>query len=133
MIKKIPLIPPLLTNNKFITDIRTKTNIFNKIFAEQCTPLQNDSVLPINQMFLTQSSLGTLDFDENEILKIIRTLNIHKAHGHDDISIRMIQICERTLLKPLIIIFQNSVKYSYYQIYGKGLILYLYIKKVINN
>ena len=65
-------------------------------------------------MFLTQSRLGTLDFNENEILKIIRTLNIHKTHGHDDVSIKMIQICDRTLLKPLIIIFQNSVKYSYY-------------------
>ena len=41
--------------------------------------LKNDSVLPINQMFLTQSKLGTLDFNENEILKIIRALNIH---GH---------------------------------------------------
>ena len=77
--------------------------------------LKNDRVLPVNQVFLTQSRLGTLDFNENEILKIIRALNIHKAHGHDYISIRMIQICDRTLLKPLIIIFQNSVKYSYYQ------------------
>ena len=98
--KKIALIPPLLVNNNFITDIKTKANIFNTFFAEQCTPLKNDSVLPINQMFLTQSKLGTLDFNENEILKIIRALNIHKAHGHDDISIRMIKICDRTLLKP---------------------------------
>ena len=96
--EKVPLIPPLLVNNNFITDINTKANIFNKFFAEQCTPLKNDSVLPINQMFLTQSRLGTLDFNENEILKTIRTLNIHKAHDHEDISIRMIQICDRTLL-----------------------------------
>ena len=67
--KNIPLIPPLLVNDNFITDIMTKANIFNKFFAEQCTPLKNDSVLPINQMFLTQSRLGTLDFNENEILK----------------------------------------------------------------
>ena len=73
----------------------------------------NASVFPINHMFLTQSRLGTIDFNENEMLKIIRALNIHKAHGHDDISIRMIQICDRTLIKPLIILFQNSVKYSY--------------------
>ena len=64
-------------------------------------------------MFLTQSRLGTIDFNENEMLKIIRALNIHKAHGHDDISIRMIQICDMTLRKPLIILFQNLVKYSY--------------------
>ena len=96
-----------MVNNNFITDIKTKANIFNKFFAEQCTPLKNDSVLPINQMFLTHSRLGTLDFNENEILKIIRALNIHKAHGHDNISIRMIQICDRALLKLLIITFSK--------------------------
>ena len=112
--KKIPLIPPLLIDNKFPIDVKTKANILNKFFAEQCTPLKNDSVLPINQFFLTQSSLGTLDFNENKILKIIRTLNIHKSHGHNDISTKMIQICDRILLKPLIILFQNSVKYFYY-------------------
>ena len=56
-------------------------------------------------MLLAQSRLGTLDFNEKEVLKIIRALNIYKDHGHDDISTWMIQICGRTLLKPLIILF----------------------------
>ena len=112
--KKIPLIPPLLVDDKFVTDMKTKANIFNKFFAEQCTPLKNDSKLPSNQIFLTQSRLSSLDFSEDEILKIIRALNIHKAHGHDDISIRMIKICDKSLLKPLIILFQNSTKSSHY-------------------
>ena len=76
--------------------------------------LRKDSVLPINQMFLTQSRLGTLGFNENEIQKIIRALNIHKAHVHGNIPIRMKQICDRTLIQTLIILFQNSVKYLYY-------------------
>ena len=75
-------------DDKFLTDMKTKANIFNKFFAEQCTPLTNDSKLPSNQIFLTQSRLSSLDFKEDEILKIIRALNIHKAHGHDDISIK---------------------------------------------
>ena len=112
--KKIPLIPPLLVDNKHVTDIKTKANIFNEYFAEQCTLLKNSSVLPINQTFLTQSRLTSLDFNEEEILKIIRALNIHKAHGHDDISIRMIKICDKSLLKPLILLFQNSTKLSYF-------------------
>ena len=90
--KKIPLIPPLLVDDKFVTDMKTKANIFNKFFAEQCTPLKNDSKLPSNQIFLTQSRLSSLDFNEDKILKIIRALNIHKAHGHHDISIRMIKM-----------------------------------------
>ena len=44
--KEIPIIPPLLIDNKFVTDIQTKGNIFNKFFADQCTPLKNGSGLP---------------------------------------------------------------------------------------
>ena len=69
-------------------------------------------------MFLTQSRLGTLDFNEDEILKIIRALKTHRTDDHDDMSIR---ICDRTLLKPL------NIRIT--QIFGKGLTLYLYIKK----
>ena len=46
--KKIPLIPPLLVDDKHVTDIKTKANIFNEYFAEQCTLLKNKSVLPSN-------------------------------------------------------------------------------------
>ena len=116
-----------------ITDIRTKTNILNKFFEEQCTPIKNESVLPTNEMFLTKSRLGTLDFNENEILKIIRALKIHKAHVHDDIFIRMIQICDRTLLKPLIIFFQNLGKYSDYPDIWKRSNIIPVNKKLINN
>ena len=38
--KKITIIPPLLIDHNFVTDIQTK------FFAEQCTPLKNSSVLP---------------------------------------------------------------------------------------
>ena len=101
-------------DNMFVSDIQTKANIFNKFFAEQCTPLKNSSVLPINQMFLTQSRLYTIDFYEHDVLKIIGALNIHKAHGHDDISVRVIKICDKSLLKPLILLFENSTKSSCY-------------------
>ena len=107
--KKIPQIPPLLEDDKFVTDMKTKADIFNTFFAEQCTPLKNDSKLPSNQIYLTQSRLGSLNFNEDEILKIIRALNPHKAHDYDDISIRMIKICD----KPLIL-FKNSPTSSHY-------------------
>ena len=74
-----------MVNDKFVTDMKTKGEIFNKFFAEQCTPLKNDSKLPSNQIYLTQSRLVSLNFNEDEILKIIRALNSHKAHGYDDI------------------------------------------------
>ena len=96
-----------MVDNELVTDIKTKANIFNEYFADQYTILKNSSVLPINQAFLTQSKLTSLDFNEEEIVNIIRALKIHKAHSHDDISIRMIKICDKSLLKPLIPLFQN--------------------------
>ena len=135
--KKIPIIPPLLVDNKFVTDIQMKANIFNNFFAEQCTPLKNSSVLPLNQMFLTQSRLNCIDFNGDEILKIVRALNIHKAHGHDDISIRMIKICDKSLVKPLILLFENSAKSSSYpDIWKKSNIIPVHKKndkRLVNN
>ena len=106
--KKVPLFPPHLIDDKFLTDIKTKANIFDKFFADQCTPLKNNSILPTNQIILTQARLDFLEFNEGEILKIIRARNIKKGHGHDDISIRMIKICDKSLLKSLTILFKNS-------------------------
>ena len=132
--KKIPIIPHLLVDNKFVTDIQMKANIFNNFFAEQCTPLKNNSVLPLNQMFLTQSRLNCIDFNGDEILKIVRVLNIHKAHGHDDISIRMIKICDKSLVKPLILLFENSAKSSSYpDIWRKSNIIPVHKRKMIND
>ena len=107
-----------------------KANIFNKFFAEQCTPLRNGSVL----LFLTQARLKFLDFKEVEIFKILRALNINQAHGYDDISIRMIKICDKSLLKPLIPLFKNSSQSSCYpDIRKRSNIIPAHKKKVINN
>ena len=135
--KKIPIIPPLLVNDKFVTDIQMKANIFNKFFADQCTPLKNNSSLPVNQIFLTQSRLTSIDFDEDELLKIIRALNINKAHGHDDISIRMIKICDKSLIKPLTFLFKTSLRSSHYpDIWKKSNIIPVHKKndkRLVNN
>ena len=74
--------------------------------------MKNDSILPVNQKFLTQSRLSFLDFNKDKILKIIRAINIYKAH--DNISIKMMKTCDKSLTKPLIILFKNSTKSSYY-------------------
>ena len=117
--------------------MKTKANIFNNFFADKCTPLKNNSILPINQIFLTQARLEFLEFSEGEILKIIRALNIIKAHGHDDISIRMIKICNKSLSKTLTILFKNSTSSCcYLNIWKKSHIIPAHKKndkKLVNN
>ena len=126
-----------MIDDKFVTDIQTKANISNKFFADQCTPLKNGSVLPKSQIFLTQSRICTLDFNEEELMKIIRNLKVHKSHSHDDISIRMIKICDKSILKPLILLFENSIKSSYYpDIWKKSNIIPVHKKndkQLVNN
>ena len=86
---------------------------------------------------MTQCRLNYIDFNEDEILKIIKALNIHKAHGQDDISIRMINICDKSLLKPLILLFKNSTKSSCYpDIWKRSNIIPVHIKndkQLVNN
>ena len=38
----------------------------------------------------------------------------NKAHGHNDTSIRVFKTCGKSLVKPLIILFQNSFNSSHY-------------------
>ena len=54
-----------MVDNKFVTDIKTKANIFSEYFAKQCILMKNSSVL------LIISRLISLDFNEEEIRKII--------------------------------------------------------------
>ena len=67
----------------------------------------------------------------------IRSLNIQKAHGPDDISIHMIKICDSALVKPHSLIFQNCFKCSTFpDIWKKSDICLVHTKndkQVINN
>ena len=44
-----------------------------------------------------RESLTTIEFLNNNTLKIIRNLDPNKAHGHDMISIRMTKICDDSI------------------------------------
>ena len=65
----------------------------------------NDSVLPSKIIYRTENRLSTIIFKDEDVLKIIKSLDINKAHGHDNISIRLIQNCGAEVMKPLIIYF----------------------------
>ena len=55
-----------------------------------------------------------MNFSDDDILKIIRSLNINKAHCHDDISVRMVKICDNAIMKSLSIIYENCIKTGIY-------------------
>ena len=69
---------------------RFNRDVFNTFFANQCTLLNNSSVLSNNLAKLTNKSLDRVSFSTDGISKIINNLDPNKAHGHDMDSIRMI-------------------------------------------
>ena len=46
---------------------------------------------------------------ELDVIEIIRALDVNKAHGHDNISVRTIKLCTNSVAHPLSLIFQNSL------------------------
>ena len=83
--QKVPAIPPFLCNGAFVTDFQEKTNIFNSLFAKQCTLVSNSSVLLSEFTYLTEERIHSITFSELDVLKIIRALDVNKTHGHDSI------------------------------------------------
>ena len=108
--KKVPIIPPLLYNDKYISDFKAKAELFNNHFSEQCSLIPNSSSLPdVISGPLPFPSLSSFTIDADKLLNLIRSLDINKSHGYDQISVRMLKICDSSLIKPLLIIFNNSL------------------------
>ena len=74
IVEKILVIPPLLTNNELISEFKMKANHFNSFFAPQCTWLDNNSKVPGSQTSIIDSNLSSLQFEDKDIIKTIRSL-----------------------------------------------------------
>ena len=111
------VLPYHFSVNKFITNFKEKAELFNTFFAilfntffaNQCTLLSNNSVLPNNLAKLTNKSLDAVNFS-NDIYKIINNLEPNKAQGHDVLSIRMTELCENSICKQLSINLSYCLK-----------------------
>ena len=72
--------------------------------------IKNDSKLPSHLNFKTDYRLSTVNFSIDDIVKILQNLDPNKAHGHDKISIRMLQLCGISICKPLELIFKPPME-----------------------
>ena len=57
---------------------------------------------------------------------------MNKAHGHDDLSLKMVKICDDAIKKPLSIIYKNVLKQVSILIHEKSLTLSHSTKKEIS-
>ena len=58
------------------------------------------------------NTLPSCHFAKEDILRIINNLDPNKAHGHDEISIRILKICGDSICRPLNIIFKTCLRAS---------------------
>ena len=105
--KKMPLMPPRNVGNKQVTDFIEKARIFSEFFPSKYSPITSDSSLPSLLNLSLILNLSVVSFTDDDILNIIRSLNINKAHGHDDITVRMIKICDKAIFEPLSITYTD--------------------------
>ena len=127
--KKIPLIPPLFHENKFVTDFKEKPELFNSHFATQCSLISNNSKLLSHIQYLTDNRGFCVSFSHNKIVKVIQNLDSTKSHGHDNISIRMLKVCGPSIYKPLEIIFNQCLETGVFPSeWKKGNIIHIHKK-----
>ena len=93
-----------------VTDFKEKARLFNEFcLALKSTLITNDRSLPSLLNLKLTFNLYAINFTNDDIFKIIRSFNINKAHGHDDISVAIIKICDKAILEPLSIIYKNCI------------------------
>ena len=108
------MIPPLLINNEFISNFKTEVNYFSRSFNQQSTTISTDSSIPSSVNLVTNETVTKINFDQELISNLIVALNTNKAHGHDGLSVRMLQMDSDSIPKPLPIIFRNYLKAAYF-------------------
>ena len=102
----------LYHKNEFLIDFDKKAELFNSFFPGQCSLVSSSSELPSKLKHLTQSHLSLMTFSTDDIAKMIQNLDHNKAHGHDQVSIRMLKLCSNSICKPLKIIFNRCLETS---------------------
>ena len=106
-------IPPILKDNKFIVAAEEKCELFNEFFRKQCVvPITSSKLPDLNKSI--PLSIKNVIFTEDDITKHIKKLNPNKSHGHDNLSIKIIQMFGQSISKPLFIIYSNCIKQSYF-------------------
>ena len=78
--KKIPIIPPILVNDRAVSNFAEMAELFNSYFASKCTPVTNKSRLPSLE-FKTGKRIEKITFTDGDISLVIKNLNVDKAYG----------------------------------------------------
>ena len=77
------------------------------LILQRCSLIGNSSKLPSHIQYLTDNRLSCVSFSHDKIAKVTQKLDPNKAHGHNNLSIRMLKVCGPSIYKHLEIIFNQ--------------------------
>ena len=92
-----------------MTNFKEKTKLFNASFLQKYSLIKSNSKLLSYLHCLADNLLSSLSFSQDGIAKLIQNLDPNKAHGHDNISMRMLKICS-SVYKSLEIILKYWIE-----------------------
>ena len=62
------------------------------------------TVLPTFLEHESEAVISRIHFCDDQILKVLMALDINNAHGHDEISVQMLKLCDKSIITPLSIL-----------------------------
>ena len=129
MVKRCQLFLLLLIDNKLESDFKIKASYFNSFFASKYTSLINNSTVSNSLQYVPTAWLSSFSFNEEVISNTINALNISKGNGYDDISIQMIRLWSKSVVKHFFIIFKyninNLIIWLLSITWSRGILLYI--------
>ena len=109
MTKKIPCIPLLFHDSKFITDFRENLNFSTLFFFRSSVLYLIMAVSFLLTLSIIPRKISHSVFNSKGIGNIIRGLDPNKARRHDMIRICMLKMCGESIHKPLGYVFPASL------------------------
>ena len=101
-------IPPLIKDDVVYPSPESKCKLFNEHFSEKSKLPPNTPPLPEFQ-YLTDSRLNFMQFNESDVLKVLKNLNTAKANGPDGISNTLLKNTAESIAPPLCQLFNRSL------------------------
>ena len=82
---------------------------FNSFLTKQCSLIETGTELPAEYL-LSHHRLESVNLDPTKIVSIICAFDVSKPQEWDNVSVRMVKVCDKYLVKPLFNIFQFSLE-----------------------
>ena len=106
--KNILIFRPLLITLSLLPIFNIKLIYLTTILPTNGNIYDNGSTL-LEFCSKTNASISLINITTDQIIAIIKKYNANKAHGHDGISVAMLQICAAEVAIPFDIIFRKCV------------------------